>query len=212
MSEAAFWSQEAYLTKGAINHVVHSGQAGAAISWISRSEFFDSFLENYGDFQKEVAHDHQPAPNAPIVQRTEFGEAFTVKASKYISRMFDAHHRIKKGANGNGVSQNAQSFATCAFPPIFVLQKQVRNKVSNAKIVQASKCAVAEILACVKTYTHTPEMVVLENDGLTHAVNMFAREVINHFYTEYEAGEENNKAVALEKDAGLFAPSTCTIR
>lgn len=125
--------------------------------------------------------------------------------------MFDSHHRIKKAANA--VSQNAQTFSNCAFPPIFVLQKQVRNKVGNAKITQATKCAVSEILECVKAYTHLPAAtVVLENDQLVHAVNMFAREVITHFYSGYVAGEANNKAVALEKDEGIFTPSKCTIR
>jgi hypothetical protein len=53
---------------------------------------------------------------------------------------------------------------------------------------------------------------VLENDQLTHAVNMFAREVITSFYGSYVAGEANNKAVSLDKDEGIFTPSKCTIR
>ena len=124
MSRSAFMAQEAYVTKGAINHVVHSGQAGAAIAWISRSEFMDSFLENLGDFQKEVAHEHPPADANQLPQHAD---DHLVKASKYVARLFDAHHRIKSSTTT--VDASAERFATCAFPHIYHLQKQVRNKV-----------------------------------------------------------------------------------
>jgi hypothetical protein len=81
ISEAAMYSNEAYVTDGAVNHVVVGMQEKIGISQ-SGSESMDSFNENVADVLKEVARHSRSV-----------GEA-AYKAGKYIWRMADAARNV----------------------------------------------------------------------------------------------------------------------
>jgi len=76
LSEATLFSNEAYVTDGAVNHAVMGLQMGKAIHQ-TRSESIHAFNENVGDVLKEIG------------RHRNYGEA-VLKASKYIWRAGDA--------------------------------------------------------------------------------------------------------------------------
>ena len=77
ISECAMFSNEAYVTDGAINHTVVGLQSKIGISQ-TRTEALDAFNENVADSLKEIAR-----------HSTTIGEA-AYKAGKYLWRMADA--------------------------------------------------------------------------------------------------------------------------
>ena len=77
ISECAMFSNEAYVTDGAINHTVVGLQSKIGISQ-TRTETLDAFNENVADSLKEIAR-----------HSTTIGEA-AYKAGKYLWRMADA--------------------------------------------------------------------------------------------------------------------------
>ncbi|MGC6515995.1 MAG: hypothetical protein ACON4N_16020 [Myxococcota bacterium] len=77
VSEAALYSNEAYITDGAVNHVVVGLQAGQAIQQ-SKAESYHSAMENAADVLKEFARHAE-----------DVGEAL-YKGGKYLWRLADA--------------------------------------------------------------------------------------------------------------------------
>jgi hypothetical protein len=81
ISECAMFSNEAYVTDGAVNHVVVGLQSKVGIAQ-TKSESMDAFNENVGDSLKEIARH-----NGTI------GEA-AYKSGKYLWRMADAARNL----------------------------------------------------------------------------------------------------------------------
>ncbi len=81
ISEAALFSNEAYITDGAVNHGVVQLQMGKGVD-MNKSQMFHAAQENYADALKEIAR-----------HGGTFGEA-AFKSGKYIWRMGDAIVKI----------------------------------------------------------------------------------------------------------------------
>lgn len=91
------FANEAYMSEGAITHIVAGAQAATAekkkevLARIQPAELLQSTNEQLADFfkdMKHMAHAEHDAPDA-VARRRATGEAF-VHASKYLSRMLDA--------------------------------------------------------------------------------------------------------------------------
>lgn len=94
ISECAMYSNEAYVTDGAVNHVVVGMQQKISIRQ-TNTESMDAFNENVGDSLKEIArHD-----------RT-LGEA-AYKAGKYLWRMADAAQNLGVASTGEDATLTA---------------------------------------------------------------------------------------------------------
>lgn len=208
LSTAAFYSQEAYLTKGALHHVVHAGQAGQVINWISRAEYFHSFVENWADYQKEVAHSapgFHSLPNGNQPLRTKQGQKFLVKASKYLARMFDSHHRVHLNAEPlrGAVSAQSITFRDCAFDAIYTLQKKVRNKVvtdlNRKGLADTTDCAANVVQTCLTNYLGGGVRAFIDFADMNTAINRYANDVSGFYYNTYQPAERNNQADYLDK-------------
>ncbi|MBV8379302.1 MAG: hypothetical protein JO369_00880 [Paucibacter sp.] len=91
------FANEAYVSQGAITHIVSGAQAATeeekreVLERIQPAELLQSANEQMADFYKDMKHLEREANAAAIgqAQRRKHGEAF-VHASKYLSRMLDA--------------------------------------------------------------------------------------------------------------------------
>lgn len=78
-SHANFFSSESYYTQGAFFHVVARNQMNIKTLQITENELLDSFIENIGDFMKDIKH----------MSRVNCLEV-VIKLSKYWMRFLDA--------------------------------------------------------------------------------------------------------------------------
>ena len=78
VAEANFHAPEAYLSEGALDHVVGGVQGGGSIENLSSESFLQSMNEQFGDFLKDCGH-----------YKSDDGQAF-VQTSKYIQRMVES--------------------------------------------------------------------------------------------------------------------------
>jgi hypothetical protein len=80
IAEANFHAPEAYLSEGALEHVVGGNQSkdAKALENMSPQQFLQSMNEQFGDFLKDVGH-----------YKSDDGKAF-VQTSKYLQRMIES--------------------------------------------------------------------------------------------------------------------------
>jgi hypothetical protein len=92
VSEAALYSNEAYITDGAVNHAVVGLQGGNAIEQ-TKAELMNAVTENLADALKEISR-----------HGSSLGEA-AYKAAKYYMRMADAAKNMGYGQQGEEIER-----------------------------------------------------------------------------------------------------------
>ncbi|MEY2883220.1 MAG: hypothetical protein RL490_944 [Pseudomonadota bacterium] len=92
ITEANFFAAEAYLSEGALRHIVKGSQGkdSAALAQLTAMQLLSSMNEQFGDVLKDLGHYGKNA-----------GQAL-YQTSKYIWRFFDALERIMKGRTATG--------------------------------------------------------------------------------------------------------------
>jgi hypothetical protein len=135
ISECAMFSNEAYVTDGAINHTVVGLQSKIGISQ-TRTETLDAFNENVADSLKEIARH----------SRT-IGEA-AYKAGKYLWRMADAAKNL--GSRDADIGRLYQAGFTIA------------NEIKGGDRAQAEleRLAGAELVRCLGKRGATPDALM----------------------------------------------------
>lgn len=133
VSASNFYANEPYFTKGAIFHVVGKIQ-GLADFPLELSDFYDSCLENFGDFLKEVNHAYTSETNNYPRTNTISESAqisLFIHSTKYLVRMFLALFSIVKNTEKNNTNMINKLSEVCDF--LEVLRKQFRTgKYKNA--------------------------------------------------------------------------------
>jgi hypothetical protein len=133
ISEAALFSNEAYITDGAVNHGVVQLQMGKSID-LNKSQMFHAAQENYADALKEIAR-----------HGGTFGEA-AFKSGKYIWRMGDAIMKI--GLPLDGLHFSADMMRRQG--------EQIANAIKKSGVNEEAKSATA--ISTVPTVSDIPTL------------------------------------------------------
>lgn len=186
ISEAALFSNEAYITGGAVSHTVVGTQIGTKLQQ-NRQEVMQAVNENVADALKEIA------------RHGESLGAAAYKAGKYIMRLGDAARNLglRSIGEGNADQTNMPGMDTTVFntfiAPLYKAGYEIAINIKGAGTPKENEDKAAEV---AKKYLGTLG-VVDEATQLSHVV-MTAGEIIAQTFNSLENSDKNSDALKMK--------------